>query len=359
MITVLITGNQAGDLDSTVCSICLSRLLSLTDRKTRYIPVLKRNRAKLHLNPEIQALLSYLETDFSSLDFEESETIQKLIKNHKTAFFLVDHNDPEPGIAPERILGIIDHHKDAGVLLKQHTELSRRIVEPCGSCAALISREWQRKKLTPPRETALLLGAAILVDTGYFDPEWGKTTDLDREQYAFLRPCFSDKDEDFLHTLIDVKNNLCALNISDHLIRDYKDISGAEIPSGISSIPLPLTGFYVPPLYNAKSVSDFMEEKKLDILYIMHTTQAPFSREISVIPSRRIYGNVDLRNHLKKEILALKELELTEQPCPLSRACTNAPGPWFCYSQGNVKASRKAALPLLKEISFKKSERKL
>ena len=351
MNTIIITGNQAGDLDSTVSAIGLSRLLTLIEPDIRFIPVLKRDREKLHLNPEIPAILNYVGINPLDLDFEESEPIRKQIRHIKTGYFLVDHNEPESGIEPQRIIGIIDHHKDLGFTLKQeYPGISRRIVEPCGSCASLVSRVWQQNRFLPDRTTALLLGAAIIVDTGNFNPEWGKTTDLDRKQYAWLHSFFKEEDEQFLCSLTVIKNDLRALSPAEHLIRDYKDISGSKIRGGISSVPLSLAEFYESSRYSARSVSDFMKNRSLDFLFIMHTTQKPFKRELSLIPSPRLSPDNNLRTLLKTKLLLLEELELTILPLFTDQQQLQNTLPWFCLAQGNSKASRKTVLPLLRDI---------
>ena len=351
MNTIIITGNQAGDLDSTVSAICLSRLLTLTEPSIRFIPVLKRDREELRLNHEIPALFNHAGVNPSDLNFEKSESIRKQFRNNKTGFILVDHNNPEQGIAEERILGIIDHHNDTGFSVKrEHPGLFMRVVEPCGSCASLVSRVWQQSRFIPDRSTALLMGAAIIVDTGNFNPDWGKTTNLDREQYAWLRSFFSEDDEEFLRSLIIIKNDLSSLSLDDHLIRDYKDISGSKISGGISSVPLSLAEFYASPLYNTQSIINFMKERELDFLFIMHTTHNPFSRELSAIPSARFSRDCNFKKGIKEKILLLEELELTELTVLPVAPLQGNQYPWISFIQGNRKASRKIVLPLLKDI---------
>ena len=160
----------------------------------------------------------------------------------------MDHNHPE-GIGDEPLLsGIIDHHRDSGYA----PSLPVRIIESCGSCASLVSREWLRRGGRMERKTAMLLAAAIIVDTGDFNPEWGKTTSLDISEYSRLDKLLLPEDRDFLKTLLQIKGNLSHLSLLDHLRRDYKEIPRTGLAAVSALFSCQEMNFSAPPFSGSR-----------------------------------------------------------------------------------------------------------
>lgn len=332
-ISLLILGNQAGDLDSTVCTLSLGTLLSY-NRDVRIIPLLRGISDDLYLKPEILALLDYAGIKKSELCFHHNPTPED-------RYFLVDHNVPEESMPALAVWGIIDHHQDSGY----EPSLPLRIIEPCGSCASLVCREWYERGRVPDRKNALLLAAAIIVDTENFDPAWGKTTEIDLAQYTRLEKLLSQEDREFLKSLPDKKYDLHALSLTDYLRRDYKDFRTSEYKVGISTVPLSIQDFFSSHFYKAKEVEIFIQRENLDLLFIMHSLRNPFSRELSFRLSPRLSSKKKLHHKILKALSALPDISLSPL-CPPDQNKKK----WVHYSQGNRKASRKILLPLFQAM---------
>ncbi|OQY34508.1 MAG: hypothetical protein B6241_04360 [Spirochaetaceae bacterium 4572_59] len=327
---LIILGNQAGDLDSTVCTLSLASLLS-SDSNENTIPLLRGVLDDFRLKPEIPAILDYAGIKRGTLIFDYHPASED-------GYFLVDHNIPEESMPTLPVRGIIDHHMDGGY----DVTLPLRIIESCGSCASLVCREWYKRGRVPDRTNALLLAAAIIVDTGNFDPQWGKTTEIDTTQFARLEKLINSEDLAFLKTLPAIKNDLHHLSACDHLKRDYKDIRTSQLKGGITTVPLSIKDYFSPAFYSAKGVEDFIQKEELDLFFIMHTLRNPFGRELSFKISPSHSQREELENRIKKTLCSLPEVSLVAADQPYG----NTYG-WFHYRQKNSKASRKILLPLI------------
>jgi len=346
---LLVLGNRAGDLDSTVCALTAAELIRPYIQGNPVRPLLAGQREDLRRRPEILGLFAYLELELSPGDFAEGPEAAVLKSDRGCPLFLVDHNRPEPGWEGHPVRGIIDHHTDQGV----SPALPVRIIEPCGSCASLISREWNSGTTPPDPKTALMLAAAIITDTGDFNPDWGKTTPLDRREYSRLMPFLSDRDRLFLKGLNRLKEDLSGLTTADHLHRDGKVLTGktgdGETWKGeICSVPLTGDLFFRSGFFDFPAVRNFCREQDLDILIIMHTGQEPFRRELSFflppLPENRRNRQTIIKKQLPERLLGLAEPQLRNCPPPLP-----LPEDWFWFRQDNPRTSRKRLLPLLKQ----------
>ena len=340
--SLLVLGNQAADLDSTVCTICQSRLLEILYPRILAVPLFRKPPEDLYLTPEIPALLNYGEIGFKDMLTDCSKKGKQLLNDSDNGLYLVDHNEPEKGIPAHKIAGIIDHHRDSGFCL----DLNERLVETCGSCASLVSRQWHNLAGLPDRNSALLLAAAILIDTGDFNPEWGKTRAVDTEQYESLKKQLTPGDIRFLKDLRSVKDDLTSLSIQDFLRRDYKDmpVTGG-IKSGISSVPIEIHSFFSEPFYSASPVKSHMKSKGIDLLFIMHNCQKPFRRELSF----HLSGDTkNIPGFLSALLSGIKKLPAPGFRCHPLQA--SAPRDWFFFSQDDSKASRKVVLPHLSRM---------
>ena len=147
----------------------------------------------------------------------------------------------------------------------------------------------------------------------------------------------------FLKSLLRIKNNLSHLSLLDHLRRDYKDIPCALImAAGICSVPVAAEDFFRAPFFRRKKIHHFLQEKNLENLFILHTTQDPFRRQLSLYMDE-ISLLRDMEKGLCEMLLALEELKL--KPSGIS-----LPAGWISFSQEENRASRKVVLPLLQQI---------
>lgn len=339
---VLIIGNQAADLDSSVSAFALAAFLSRINPGILCHPLIQGAPDDLRLKPEIKGLFRraginlkpehfsffYLNDDFR-MENSNSQKPEKVI--------MVDHNEPDSQEINHGIIGIVDHHKDSF----RYQNLALRDIRLCGSCASIISEYWQTMNGTCPYSISLLLAGAIAVDTGYLDQAWGKTTDLDRREYERLLKILKPEDRSYILNLLAVKNDLSHLNISDHLRRDYKDFPLEDIKAGIASLPVSQRDFFRNGFYDEKKLKDFKEQNCPDILLIMHTIPEPFSRELSVYAE-----NHEMLERIKT---ALERIEHAGFSAADSYICNSSEKKkWAFYKQKNIKISRKGLVPLLR-----------
>lgn len=340
---LLIIGNQAADLDSSVSAYALAELLKRLNPEIIIHPLIQGSDADLQLKPEIKSLfhranISLRPENFSSEFFNPDSKNQK--DYTESSLILVDHNEADSEEINHPVAGIVDHHKDS--LLYQ--ELKLRDIRICGSCASIIGEYWKQSDLETPYSISLLLAAAIGVDTGYLDKSWGKTTEIDRSQYETHYKILTQKDRAFIEDLLNIKNDLSHLGIYDQLRRDYKDFPMEGLKGGISSIPLSQKDFFHKEFYKDDLLRDFSKKNCPDFLLIMHTIPQPFKRELSLYMNN---SNKTMIKILKTALIQLNEpgFELVENEVKIS----GANGVWMLYSQKNIKVSRKILVPLLKD----------
>jgi exopolyphosphatase len=342
---LLIIGNQAADLDSSVSAYALAELLRRLNPEIDVFSLIQGSPADLLLKPEIKSLFLKAEIplraeNFTSVFFNPDSDSYNLKAYKESSLIMVDHNEADSEEINHPVAGIVDHHIDS--LLFQ--DLKLRDIRICGSCASIISEYWEQCDVEIPYGISLLLAGAIAVDTGYLDPSWGKTTDIDRSQYEALSKTLTTKDRAFIEQVLDIKNNLSHLGIYDQLRRDYKDFPMEGLKGGISSIPLGQKDFFDIDFYKDDAVMDFSIQNCPDFLMIMHTVPQPFKRELSLYIKN---SNKAMKKILKTALTRLKEpgLDLVDPDMKISGSSAG----WILYSQKNIKISRKLLVPLLKD----------
>ncbi|KAI5474254.1 exopolyphosphatase [Pseudohyphozyma bogoriensis] len=289
----VVMGNEAGDLDSLASSISYAYLSSLTSSTTHYIPLILTPSSSLHLRPENLLVLSSSSipnpshTLLTISDLPTSTTTE--LGKRGARFALVDHNalsgmfGGEEG-EEEWVEGVIDHHVDEG----RHRSAHPRLIDPVGSCAALVatyflSTSSEAGVTRPPelsealKSVSLLLLSSILIDTNLRPvSEGGKATPTDEDAVRLLlaysppldalafpgssgssSPALSTTSSttnDSLATLAKqlnkVKDSVAHLSGPDLLGRDYKSYSlssssGGEVKYGIATVPLSLEDAWV------------------------------------------------------------------------------------------------------------------
>ncbi|KAH9931452.1 uncharacterized protein B0H18DRAFT_989417 [Fomitopsis serialis] len=301
----VVMGNEAGDLDSLASAIAYAWYLS-QEQQSPSVALVQTPRGDLHLRAENAHALALAGLSFDDLlcmdDASPSESTS--LPFPSTTFALVDHNRLSAQFSVDnsdaRVVAIIDHHADEGL----HTEANPRIVtQGIGSCAALVASFLQDKCPEHiPRELAMLLLSAIIIDTGGMTPG-GKAVEVDQRAAAFLAsrctlaptdpaglslaPESSSDAIPPLHespviqqlnaTLQTKKNSVAHLGVRDLLRRDYKEyaLTPAFAPSrelliGLASVPLGLAAFV--PRDEAQFVRDtrgWMDERGLSALGVL------------------------------------------------------------------------------------------
>ena len=339
--SVYVLGNQAADLDSTVSAFSLAALLEALNPGLKAIPLIQGSKDDLRLKPEIEALFERITLDPGNESFLDRDS--RLPSSSKV--ILVDHNKPDyPGLESVTA-GIVDHHKDEGFL----PELPLRIIRKTGSCATLIAELWRDTGIPVPPSQCILLLAALTVDTGNLDPEWGKTTAEDKKIYDFLSRELSDDDRYFILSLPKIKLDLSHLNQQDQLRRDYKELNLPDISAGISSVPMSVDDFFAPSFFDSRAVESFMKDKGLDLLIIMHSISDPFRRQLSFC-SRTKEGESENRLSTATGRSMTEALDTLGGFDPLPSPAEG----WHSYDQEDPTVSRKRLSPRLQEILIQK-----
>jgi exopolyphosphatase len=138
---LIVMGNQAADLDSTVSAVSMATLLSQINPSLQIRPLVQGHPDDLKLKPEIVALFRR-----AGIPLDDSLFSETAGKNLDDPLILVDHNEPDNSQIHHSIAGIVDHHDDRGL----YPDLPLREVKRTGSCTTLISSFWKEYGLSIP-----------------------------------------------------------------------------------------------------------------------------------------------------------------------------------------------------------------
>ncbi len=147
-------------------------------------------------------------------------TRHDLLRPRRRRVILIDHSEPQqtvPGIEEADILEILDHHRLGGL----ETRAPLRVyVLPVGCSATLVWRRYREVGVTPSREMAGLMLAAILSDTMLLRSP--TTTDADREAVRMLEPLAGVRAEAFGVQMYRAKTDISGLSAWDMVTGDLK-----------------------------------------------------------------------------------------------------------------------------------------
>ncbi|KGO63976.1 Uncharacterized protein PITC_013440 [Penicillium italicum] len=356
---IYVIGNPSADLDSIVSAIiysyCANNRLPIKSPRP-HIPLLNlpnfpAGTELYRLRPEFSAAL-WSSTNFPALKSEEqfentlqsagiflhehvmtiADFAQSLQDQHGWKQILADATLVDWNAFPRpsadkgsgslnglsgvsfRTVGCIDHHMDEHFMpsIDELPEGQPMIIQPGpGSCASLITRELQQRKLwdeTPEMvQVAKLALSAVLIDTSNLTAE-GKVTDVDRMAVEFLQSQIEGAQvaanenadwelETFYKSILHAKqNSLDLLTLDELLDRDYKDwtetsqSTGKTVKMGFCSAIKPIRWI----VQKAGGPEKFLDaarsfavsaEKELDLLVIMTAftgTNDKFCRELFV-----------------------------------------------------------------------------
>ncbi|PXF49192.1 putative exopolyphosphatase [Gracilariopsis chorda] len=229
----VVVGNEACDLDSIACSLAYGFLSHKASEQT-VAPILQVRRDELELRGDAVAAIAKCGVDESALRFlgEEGDELRGC------EIVLVDHNEVTARVAmmDGRVVGVIDHHRDEGGLL----EACPRVVEGVGSCSTLVVETAVERGWTVPKDVALLLLSASVMDVGGgADNE--RATERDGEAATNLR-AWAGVDEEWTKKwhgeLKQKRNEVEGLSTRQLLRKDLKEI-GSQDGTVISLCSIP------------------------------------------------------------------------------------------------------------------------
>ena len=202
-----IIGHQKPDLDSVVAAISLAEFFKQIGDPTG-TPVIADP-----INPETEYILNKFNQTtppiISAKDIKQEDRI-----------LLVDHNEEDqrlPGINPDQISGIIDHHK-LNLNLNQPISVTTK---PWGSTNTIIYYKFTRYNLSIHPTLAALMLSAILSDT--VGLKSATTTNKDKQAAKELAKLANIKSLDSLTLeIFKAKSNLDSLDAISIVKNDYK-----------------------------------------------------------------------------------------------------------------------------------------
>ncbi|CBH14088.1 acidocalcisomal exopolyphosphatase [Trypanosoma equiperdum] len=298
--SVLVMGNEGGDMDTVIGSIFLAMYLEKRDvfGVGSYVPVLNFEKDDLPLRQDVVKLLSRHNVSTDSIySVKQSGNGVDFLDLHqmKLPIVLYDHNklSPEQVYLGERIVGVVDHHEDEQLYVDQ-TKCLRRICKT-GSACTLVAELFNEAGLEVPCPELLL--APIVVDTVNFEPSQKRVTERDILASRLLvgRDDCGDYLTGMFKELMAWKNDIHCLTVPQHLRRDYKNFEFPFISAenkilrvGISSISCRSDELLS--VHGVSSVSsnciEFIKQRSIDMLLLTFAgerTPGSYCRQLGVV----------------------------------------------------------------------------
>ncbi|XP_053743525.1 exopolyphosphatase PRUNE1 isoform X1 [Synchiropus splendidus] len=337
----VVLGNEACDVDSMVSALVYAYFLHKTvGGETVHIPLLNIRQSDLVLRSDNVFLLNQTGLSPDLLVFRDQMDLPALQRAGRLRLTLVDHN-----VLPSSdrdlegvVVEVVDHH-----LQERDPSTCSVTVETVGSCCTLVAeRVLQKAPDILDQQLAHLLYAAVLLDCVNMAPAAGKVTPKDSQVAAALEMRFPGLPQRgaLFQALQKAKFDVSGLNTQQMLLKDMKAVSGS-LSLVISVLYVPLEDFLRPPDVEDE-LTAFCRQLSLDLLVLMTIsftdTQQPV-RELAVFSH-----SATCRDQLSQH------LEQAQNPA-LNLSPLSSPHPHItAYHQGNMLASRKKVLPLIKDF---------
>ena len=215
---IVVTSCDSPDLDGIACSIAYTELLIKLGKeaKTTYYGDLG------------------LEIEFVRKFTKYFPVIKHNGKyNTNTQFVLVDTADPdmiEPTISLAKVIEIYDHRQ---LVFVEKFVNSNNKIELVGSCATLITEEFQKNKLKPSKNSAIYLYSAIISNTIIFKNTI--TTKRDKRAALWLQKFFTLPPH-YIEKMFSSKSSIKKNNLYDVLFQDFAVKVIGSIRVGIAQI---------------------------------------------------------------------------------------------------------------------------
>lgn len=207
---IIVTSYRNPDIDGIACSIGYSELLNKLGKKSR---------ATYYGNIG-------LEVKFVK-DYCEEFPIEKVMGGYKEddEFILLDTADPDatdPEIKPEKVIEIFDHRE---LVFTDKFPKAKSKIELVGSCATLVTEEFNKKDIDPSKTSTIFLYSAIISNTINFKNT--VTTERDKNAANYLQSLVKLPD-DYIKRMFLSKSNVDASNLQSVIEQDFstKEIGG-------------------------------------------------------------------------------------------------------------------------------------
>ncbi|KAK6178506.1 hypothetical protein SNE40_013287 [Patella caerulea] len=338
----VVSGNKSCDLDSTVSALVYAYYLYTIDenKDVFYLPLMQIPRNKFRLRLETVHFLDKVGIQQELLSFYEDISLLDLHAKGKLILTLVDYHVLSPSLSDleSDVVKVIDHRP----IEKQWPVSCQTIIEPVGSCCTLIADEILKNPDFPfDGIVNVLLYGTILIDTINMSPEVGKTTDKDRVVVHELEESLEDMgvERDALFDDINAaKFDMSDLTTMEILEKDVKLIESSNLTVAMSSVTMEMTDLFVRENLETE-LKEFAEICGAQVVVLMTLGKSDdvTSRQLALYSNNRIY-----RQQIADVLLAHNDpsLKLEVSDSPFEDIVS--------YNQGNVQASRKKVLPIIK-----------
>lgn len=295
----VVLGNEGGDLDSVVGSICLSFILNNNpnfDFGTT-VPSLNFDPRDLPLRTDVHKFLQLHDVPYELLLTSDptckgSDSFIDLSKENIN-IVLFDHNlltSSHKG-CEEQVVGIVDHHKNENKYL--NTTGALRIIKEIGSASTLVGRICQNQNI--PFPFASFLAGPIVIDCENFDLSRNRATPEDIEVFQWLKKNI-DPSIDFSSLYKQLKEwraNIFCLSVEENLRRDYKFYEGKKFQVGFSSIPCSRATFIKHYPSYANDALPFMRKRSIRVLFLTFagTDNGEHQRDLVIMGNKEDIGD--------------------------------------------------------------------
>ena len=214
MTKKFVIGHKNPDTDSVVSAIVFSKYL-----KNGSIPAIAGE-----LNRETRFVLDFLKE-------KKPKILKKAPVNSQ--FYLVDHGGLEqsiPGINPEDILGVVDHHQMFGLTTVEPLFYRTEVL---GSTSTLLAKMFKEKGRKIDKKSAGLLLSGIISDTLNLT---SKTTTTEDKKIAKELVIISGINiKELAQKMFDAKSDISGMSIREIVLSDYKEYKhlGKKIGIGV------------------------------------------------------------------------------------------------------------------------------
>lgn len=202
----------------------------------------KEHLSTFHINDYLEEVRDVMSKkryrDFPVIDkkgrFAGFISRRRLLKPRRKQVVLVDHNERTQaidGIEEADILEIIDHHR-IGNLETTGPVYFRN--QPLGCTATIIYQMYQESQITPSKETAGLLCAAIISDTLLFQSP--TCTPMDEATARTLSQIAGINIDEFAKEMFKAGSNLANKSVSEICFQDFKEFHVNELTFGVGQI---------------------------------------------------------------------------------------------------------------------------
>ena len=247
----------------------------------------KEHLSTFHMNDYLEEVRDVMSKkryrDFPVIDkkgrFTGFISRRRLLKPRRKQVVLVDHNEKTQavdGIEEAEILEIIDHHR-IGNLETMGPVYFRN--QPLGCTATIIYQMYQENQITPSRETAGLLCAAIISDTLLFQSP--TCTPMDEATARTLAQIAGINIDEFAKEMFTAGSNLANKSVSEICFQDFKEFHVNELTFGVGQI----NSMSSEELQEIREkvcpeLPDVLKESGLDMVFFMLTNIVDQSTEL-------------------------------------------------------------------------------